>query len=130
MALKVSGIEGREARVAYLQRYIARGRWMARDDLKFARLWKCDATGVRQLAAEARRALKRESTPEEQEALALDLIARLDAVYIAAMAANNHMGAIAAIKERAKLGGLAKPAEVSLAVTEDAFDRFAKRATQ
>lgn len=127
MALKVSGIEGREARVAYLQRYIARGRWMARDDLKFARLWKCDATGVRQLAAEARRALKRENTPEEQADLSTDLAARLDEVYLDAKASGNHMGAIAAIKERARLGGLVKPVEVK---TKGALKKFLEKASQ
>jgi hypothetical protein len=117
---KLSHICTREDRVAYIERLLAEGKWEARLDLVLGRAWDLSPSNVRFLAAEARRALRRDQTPEAQQDLVDELAARLDRVYRSAMRDGDWKGATAAIRERARIAGLDKRT-VTHEVTADDF---------
>lgn len=105
---KLSYISTRDERISYIERLLAEGKWEARMDLALGKAWSITPDNVRQLAAEARRALRRDQTPEAQQDLVDDLAARLDRVYRSAMRDGDWKGATAAIRERARIAGLDK----------------------
>lgn len=120
---KLSYISTRDERISYIERLLAEGKWEARMDLALGKAWGITPDNVRQLAAEARRALRRDQTPEAQQDLVDDLAARLDRVYRSAMRDGDWKGATAAIRERARIAGLDKR---TVAHTLDGADDWAK----
>lgn len=120
MKRKLSHICTREERISYIERLLAEGKWEARLDLVLGRAWDLSPSNVRFLAAEARRALRRDQTPEAQQDLVDELAARLDRVYRSAMRDGDWKGATAAIRERARIAGLDKRT-VTHEVTADDF---------
>lgn len=102
-------------RVAYCLALVTSGRWHGGMPAVLAARWGCSVVTVRTYAAEARRGLRSTVTDEEREALRVELSARFDRLARKAERDKNYPGAVAALREVARLGRLleapAEPAE-------------------
>lgn len=105
----------RESRVAYCLALVTSGRWHGGMPAVLAPRWSCSPSAVRAYVAEARRGLRSNVSDEEREALRVELSARFDRLARKAEKAGNFPGAVAALREVARLGRLleapAEPAE-------------------
>lgn len=105
----------REQRVAYCLDVIGSGRWHGGMPAILAARWGISPSAVKMCAAEARRNLRSTVSDEEREALRVELSARFDRLARKAEKAGNFPGAVAALREVARLGRLleapAEPAE-------------------
>lgn len=101
--------ETREQRVAYCLELIGSGRWHGGMPAVLAARWSVSPSTVKMCAAEARRGLKSTVSDEEREALRVELSARFDRIARKAERDKNYTGAVAALREVARLGRLLDP---------------------
>jgi hypothetical protein len=99
----------RQDRVAYCLRVITDGRWHPRMPRVLAARWSCSEAAIRAYAAEARRSLRGNVSAEDREALRVDLSMRFWRLAARAEKAGNFPGAVAALREVARLGMLLEP---------------------
>lgn len=96
-------------RVAYCLDLITSGRWHGGMPAVLAPRWGCSPITVKAYAGEARRSLRSTVSDEEREALRVELSARFDRLARKAERDKNYPGAVAALREVARLGRLLDP---------------------
>jgi hypothetical protein len=100
----------REQRVAYCHELLVSGRWHGGMPAVLGARWGVSPSAVKACAAEARRNLRSSISDEDREALRVELSARFDRLARKAEKAGNFPGAVAALREVARLGRLLEPA--------------------